>query len=436
MKKGKRWVGLLLACALLIGALPLHAAAAAGVSLTYSQTANGQVVLGLEGLPSGSVLYGVALQVTLPGTYTPAQISLTPADPLNYSPSYGSQVSTSGGKTTATVYLVSSLALNNGSTLTLGALSAGGMGVIPENAKVLLMDSDALTGGLGSASFETVPVVQSTGGSDLPFGDSYNIHAPQSPHGVYQVLPTARENQVVTVTVQPDPGYKLAALTVTSQGRHVPLLDMGGGQYTFCMPGADVTLEAIFVTTGIYLPFTDMGPDDWAYPYVQYVYEHGMMNGMDDTTFSPGTPTSRGMIVTILHRLEGSPKSGNNTFSDVAPGSWYEDSVAWAAENGIVLGYGDGRFGPGDVITREQMVTILHRYAQAKGYDLSASADLTQFSDASHLSGFAQSSMPWAVGCGLINGVGENRLEPQGSATRAQVAAILTRFCQNIAHLL
>lgn len=435
MKKMKKWAALLLVCALLIGGIPLHAAAA-GLSLTYSQTADGRVILGLEGIPQGTVVHGVALEVTLAGVFTSGQISLTPADPLAYSPGYGAQVSTSAGRTTATVYLVSNRALNGGTALTLGAISASGMGIIPESAKVLLMDSATITGGLGGARPETVPVVQGPGGEfDLPFGDSHAITAPQAPHGTYQVLSAARENQVVTVYVQPDPGYKLGTLTVTAAGKPVALLDMGGGQYTFRMPGADVALEAVFTASGIYLPFEDVPESDWSYPAVQYVYERGMMNGTDKTVFSPATPTSRGMIVTILHRLEGSPAEGANSFTDVPAGSWFEASVAWAAEKGVVLGYGGGLFGPGDVITREQMVTILHRYATAKGYDVSATTDLSQFSDASHVSGFASAPISWAVGCGLINGTGDGLLEPQGSATRAQAATILMRFCQNIAHL-
>ncbi len=433
MKKAKRWIGLLLVCALLMGMLPMHASAAE-VSLTYRQTAQGDVVLGLSGLEGSKALYGVALEVTLAGTYQPAQISLSPADPLAYSPGHSVQVATSGGKTTATVYLVSHLALNSGGSLTLGALTASGMGIIPESAKVLLLDSDALTGGLDSSAMETVPVVQSTGseGPDLPFGASYTITAPQAPHGTYQVLAAARENQVVTVYVQPDVGYKLATLTVTAKGQPVALLDMGGGQYTFRMPGADVVLEAVFVASGIYLPFTDLPEGYWANSSIQYVYEHGMMKGTDETTFAPEMATDRSMIVTILHRLEGSPEEGSNVFADVPAGAWYEAPVAWAAANELVQGYGGGLFGPTDVITREQMVTILHRYAKFKGYDVSATADLTQFTDLRTLSPFAVEPMRWAVGCGLINGTGDNHLSAQGSATRAQAAAILARFCQNI----
>ncbi len=433
MKKVKRWTGLLLLWALVIGMLPLKASAS-GVSLTYRQTAQGDVILGLSGLGDGRTLYGVALEVTLAGTYAPAQISLSPADPLAYSPGYGAQVTSGGGKTKATLYLVSSLALNSGNALTLGALSVSGMGIIPESARVLLLDSDALTGGLANASLETVPVVQSsdTESPDLPFGASHSISAPQAAHGTYQVLSSARANQVVTVYVQPDAGYKLAALTVTAAGKPVALLDMGNGQYTFRMPDADVAMEAVFVDSGVYLPFTDIDEKHWAYGSIQYVYEHSMMKGTEDTRFSPDVSTDRSMIVTILHRLEGSPEEGQNVFTDVPAGVWYTAPVAWAAENKIVQGYGNGRFGPGDVITREQMVTFLHRYAKYKGYSVAASADLSQFRDLDTLSGFALEPMRWAVGCGLINGTGDGLLSPQGSATRAQAAAILARFCQNI----
>ena len=155
-----------------------------------------------------------------------------------------------------------------------------------------------------------------------------------------------------------------------------------------------------------------------------------MMQGMDETHFSPGVATSRAMIVTILHRLEGSPAADSSKFTDVPAGQWYTQPVAWAAVNKLVEGYGDGRFGPTHIITREQFVTILHRYAVMKGYDVSDWADLSRFPDIKKLASFAESPMHWAVGCGLINGMDDGTLAPKGSATRAQAAAILTRFCE------
>ena len=159
-----------------------------------------------------------------------------------------------------------------------------------------------------------------------------------------------------------------------------------------------------------------------------------MMEGTSDTAFSPSMTTTRGMIVTILWRLEDSPEADGQTgFTDVADGAWYADAVNWAAEQGIVEGYDNGGFGPGDIITREQMALSLYRYAQYKGYDTSATGALNGFADAGAVSGWAEDAVAWAVGAGLMEGKGGDMLDPTGTATRAEAAAILARFCQNIA---
>lgn len=163
--------------------------------------------------------------------------------------------------------------------------------------------------------------------------------------------------------------------------------------------------------------FSDVKPADWFYEAVQYVCDNGMMNGMGNNTFAPNATTTRGMIVTILARMEG---VDTNTGSP-----WYTAGCAWAVSAGI----SDGTDMEGQ-ITREQLAAMLYRYAQLKGYDTSAGADISGFTDSSSTSGWAEAAMQWAVGTGLINGVGENTLDPQGSATRAQVATILMRFCQ------
>lgn len=179
------------------------------------------------------------------------------------------------------------------------------------------------------------------------------------------------------------------------------------------------------------LPFTDVNPTDWFYDAVQYVYEKGMMSGTSDTTFTPGGTTTRGMIVTTLHRMEGAPVAAGGAFSDVPAGQWYSSAVAWASANKIVDGYGNGLFGPDNAITREQMAAILYRYAQYKGYDTSAAGSAAGYSDAAQVSSFAAAPMNWAIGGGLISGVDGNRLAPNGDATRAQVATILMRFCES-----
>lgn len=178
------------------------------------------------------------------------------------------------------------------------------------------------------------------------------------------------------------------------------------------------------------LPFTDVKKSDWFYEGVSYVYESGLMGGTGNTTFSPNTATTRGMIVTILHRLEGTPAVSGGAFTDVAAGQYYTEAVAWASANSMVDGYGNGTFGPNDPITREQMAAILYRYAQFKGIDVSTAEDLSEFSDAAAVSGYAADAMRWAVGTGVISGVGDHALAPQSGATRAQVATILMRFCE------
>ena len=187
------------------------------------------------------------------------------------------------------------------------------------------------------------------------------------------------------------------------------------------------------LAAGSNLPFTDVNTTDWFYDAVQYAYEKGMMSGTSTTTFSPGGTTTRGMIVTILHRMEGTPAANGTAFTDVPAGQWYSDAVSWASANGIVGGYGNGLFGPSDSITREQMAAILNRYSTYKDYGSGTVSSITDFSDASKVSSYAVEPMGWAIGNGLISGVGNNTLAPKGNATRAQVATILMRFCKNIA---
>lgn len=197
-------------------------------------------------------------------------------------------------------------------------------------------------------------------------------------------------------------------------------------------PGAETPTTPADPATG--LPFTDVGPSDWFLENVKYVYEKGLMNGTSDTTFSPKKTTNRAMIVTILHRLEGTPAPGAPApFTDVPAGQYYAEAVAWAAANSIVNGTGDAAFSPLNNITREQMAAILYRYAQYKNYDVSGSADLSTFTDAASISDYAVSALQWAVDAGLINGKGNGILDPKGSATRAEVSAILSRFCEDIA---
>ena len=181
------------------------------------------------------------------------------------------------------------------------------------------------------------------------------------------------------------------------------------------------------------LPFGDVKSGDWFYNDVKYVYEKGMMAGTAADVFAPNATTTRAMIVTILYRLEGSPAvTGTNAFADVPAGQWYTDAVNWAAANQIVKGTSATTFAPNDSITREQMAAILYRYAQYKGYDVTKQADLSGYSDNSQVSAYAKDALAWANAAKLINGVTNTTLAPQGNATRAQVSAILHRFCDGV----
>ena len=178
-------------------------------------------------------------------------------------------------------------------------------------------------------------------------------------------------------------------------------------------------------------PFTDVADDAWYKEAVDYVYANGLMSGTSATTFAPNMLLSRAMIAQVVHNLEDNPAAAEQgVFTDVAAGAWYANAVDWAAGEEIVSGYGNGKFGPEDNITREQMALILYGYAQYKGYDVSASGELSSFTDGASTSSWAAEAVQWAVGSGLLSGKGGGVLDPQGTATRAEVASILMRFCE------
>ena len=181
------------------------------------------------------------------------------------------------------------------------------------------------------------------------------------------------------------------------------------------------------------LPFTDLAAGAWYEDAVAYVYRHDLMSGFSEDTFGPNADLSRAQLCQILYNMEGRPAvTGSGSFSDLADGAWYTDAVTWAASQGIVDGYGGGLFGPDDNITREQLASILYRYAQARGDDVSVGEDtnILSYSDAADVAGYAVSAMQWACGAGVITGISESALAPRGEATRAQTAAMLMRFCE------
>lgn len=286
--------------------------------------------------------------------------------------------------------------------------------------------------GGGSVSFDKP-------GTSTGVTTTYSITVADSENGIVESnSERAAKGANITLTVTPDEGYALETLTVTdSDDNEIALSDNGDGTYTFTMPASAVTVTAAFAegsgeTPADGIPFTDVTENDWFYDAVVYAYEQELMNGTSETAFEPNLTTTRGMIVTILYRLEGEPVvAGGRPFADIA-GGYYEFAVAWAASNQIVTGYDENTFGPDDTITREQMAAILYRYADYKGYDVTATTDLSAYTDAGDISDWAQAAMNWANAAELITGVTSTTLEPAGSATRAQAAAILMRFCESV----
>ena len=179
--------------------------------------------------------------------------------------------------------------------------------------------------------------------------------------------------------------------------------------------------------------FLDVSRNDWFYSAVEYVVNHDVMSGVSDSSFAPNATLTRGMLVQILYNLEDRPdNNGINIFTDVTTDAWYTDAVIWANNENIVSGMGEGIFAPNAEITREQMALMLYNYAQYKEYDVSASAELSAFTDGADVSSWASHAVQWAVAEGLMSGMGNGTLAPQGTATRAEVSSIMMRFMENI----
>ena len=228
---------------------------------------------------------------------------------------------------------------------------------------------------------------------------------------------TAKKGNTVTVTVTPDAGYQLDKLTVTdAKGKTVDVTKKSDGKYTFTMPDSKVTITPTFSKIEDVKPskngFDDVASSDWFADAVQYVTDKGLMNGTDDNQFSPNASTTRGMLMTVLARYAGEDTTGGAT--------WYEKGMEWAKAKGV----SDGT-NPNANITREQLVTMLYRYAGSPKAD----GKLDSFSDAASVSTYAADAMQWAVANGIVNG-SNGKLNPQNNATRAEVAAILMRFCE------
>lgn len=254
--------------------------------------------------------------------------------------------------------------------------------------------------------------------------------------GVNASPSSAEKGATITITLSPDKGYKLDKLTVTDgSGKTVSTVKKSDTVYTFTMPASAVNVGVSYVkadATPSETKFNDVSANDWFASAVDYVTGKGMMNGTADNTFSPKANTTRGMVVTVLYRLENQPSTSAASFTDVASGAYYANAVAWANANGIVSGYGSGKFGPNDKVTREQLAAILYRYAQYKKYDVSGANSLDGYADAQSVSSYAVPALQWANAAGVVTGKSGSKLDPKGNAVRAEVAAMLMRFCENV----
>ena len=295
-----------------------------------------------------------------------------------------------------------------------------------------------------------------------PFGVSWTKYTAPTPTGggggggavaptTYDiVIPSALANTVKADKTKAAAGDTVTltatgegTLTVTdANGKTVALTDLGSGKYTFKMPSAKVSVG--FKTTADQpcdggkdcpsAPFTDVDTAKWYHLSVDYVLTHKMMNGVSSRAFAPNANLTRGMLVQILYNLEGKPKGTAANFSDVQADAWYAEAVGWAASNKVVTGYADGTFRPNAAVTREQAAAILYRYAQSKGIDVSVgeNTNILSYVDVQQASEYAIPALQWAVGAGVLNGKNGGRLAPTGTATRAEIAAIMQRWCENI----
>lgn len=294
-----------------------------------------------------------------------------------------------------------------------------------------------VTGESSPYTYEFSYTKPSSSGGSSSGKTTYKVTTSAVNNGGVNASPSnAEKGAVITITLSPDKGYKLDKLTVTDgSGKTVSTVKKSDTVYTFAMPASAVTVGVSYVKateTPSETKFNDVSANDWFASAVDYVTGKGMMNGTADNTFSPKANTTRGMVVTVLYRLENQPSTSAASFTDVASGAYYANAVAWANANGIVSGYGSGKFGPNDKVTREQLAAILYRYAQYKKYDVSGANSLDGYTDVQSVSSYAVPALQWANAAGVVTGKSGSKLDPKGNATRAEVAAMLMRFCENV----
>lgn len=293
----------------------------------------------------------------------------------------------------------------------------------------------------------------SSGGGSSHRYDGY-ITVIDSKNGDVSVSDTwADEDDKITLTITPDKGYEVDKIEIVDdEGDKIDAkkVEDKDNKYTFRMANCDVTVTVTFkeegkttedtdkeedkddeTTENTDLNFTDVSSSDWFFKGVEYVVDKGIMSGVSENQFDPSGKLTRAMLVQMLYNMESRPAcDAENAFMDVPVGQWYTDAVIWANDAKIVSGMGEGLFAPNMEITREQMVAMLYNYAKYKGYDVTASADLSTFADNASVSAWAQPAMQWAVAEGYISGMGDNQLAPQGTANRAEIASVIMRFME------
>lgn len=265
----------------------------------------------------------------------------------------------------------------------------------------------------------------------LPEPESPTLEIAETTHGAV-VVSTAQPDygEVVTIVSQPEPGYAVEAVTVAdADGEALVVTALEDGTYQFTQPRGTVTISVTFAKKPVEpLPFVDVAAEEWYGDAVATVYARGLMTGTAEDTFAPELAATRGMVVSILHRLAGSPTVSAEVFADVAADDWYGQAVAWAANEGIASGTSAETFSPNAAVTREQLAALLCNFAAQQGVDTTARSDLSCFDDAATVSDWAQDAVSWAHAEGLLVGTSATMLAPQGEATRAQLAAMLVRF--------